>query len=93
MSIYSAERVLNAGAADFLGSHLCDRLLAAGFKVLAVEIFIGRRFNVAHLLGLAKRTGAKISQASTSEVDSNLSWHSQIASYWGNVNPILPSSC
>ena len=39
-------------------------------------------------LGLAKRTGAKILQASTSEVYGDPIIHPQIESYWGNVNPI-----
>jgi UDP-glucuronate decarboxylase len=40
------------------------------------------------MLGLAKRTGAKILQASTSEVYGDPIIHPQIESYWGNVNPI-----
>lgn len=41
-----------------------------------------------NMLGLAKRTGAKILQASTSEVYGDPIIHPQIESYWGNVNPI-----
>jgi UDP-glucuronate decarboxylase len=143
-----AKRVLVTGGAGFLGSHLCDRLVAAGNEVLCVDnYFTGRRGNVAHLLGhpnfelmrhdvtfplyvevdeiynlacpaspihyqydpvqttktsvhgainmlgLAKRTGAKIFQASTSEVYGDARVHPQTEDYWGNVNPIGPRSC
>ncbi|MGC6455727.1 MAG: UDP-glucuronic acid decarboxylase family protein [Coraliomargaritaceae bacterium] len=46
-------------------------------------------------LGLAKRTGARVFQASTSEVygDPDPSVHPQPESYWGNVNPIGVRSC
>ncbi len=148
MSLFDVKRVLVTGAAGFLGSHLCDRLVEAGHEVLAVDnFFTGRRTNIAHLLGkpnfelmrhdvtfplfvevdeiynlacpaspvhyqhdpvqttktsvhgainmlgLAKRTGAKIFQASTSEVYGDPSQHPQTESYWGNVNPIGPRSC
>lgn len=46
-----------------------------------------------NLLGLAKRTGAKILQASTSEVYGDPTIHPQPESYWGNVNPIGIRSC
>jgi UDP-glucuronate decarboxylase len=143
-----SKRVLVTGGAGFLGSHLCEQLLARGHEVLCVDnYFTGRRANVAHLLdhplfelmrhdvtfplyvevdeiynlacpaspihyqfdpvqttktsvhgainmlGLAKRTGAKILQASTSEVYGDPSVHPQPESYWGNVNPIGPRSC
>jgi dTDP-glucose 4,6-dehydratase len=43
-------RVLVTGAAGFLGSHLCDRLLAEGHQVIGIDNFItGRRENLAHL--------------------------------------------
>lgn len=46
------KRVLVAGGAGFLGSHLCDRLLRSGHDVLCVDNFVtGRRENVAHLAG------------------------------------------
>ncbi|MEL6518344.1 MAG: GDP-mannose 4,6-dehydratase, partial [Pseudomonadota bacterium] len=145
---FTAKRVLVTGGAGFLGSHLCDRLVAAGDEVLCVDnFFTGRRANVAHLLdkpnfelvrhdvtfpyfvevdeiynlacpaspihyqhdpvqttktsvhgainmlGLAKRTRAKILQASTSEVYGDPVQHPQPESYWGNVNPIGPRSC
>ncbi len=141
-------RVLVTGGAGFLGSHLCERLLAAGHEVLCVDnFFTGRRDHVAHLLdhprfelmrhditfplyvevdrifnlacpaspvhyqfdpvqttkvsvhgainmlGLAKRTRARILQASTSEVYGDPSLHPQPECYWGNVNPIGPRAC
>lgn len=46
-----------------------------------------------NMLGLAKRVGAKIFQASTSEVYGDPEIHPQIESYWGNVNPIGIRSC
>ncbi len=46
-----------------------------------------------NMLGLAKRTGAKIFQASTSEVYGDPHVHPQKESYWGNVNPIGIRSC
>jgi len=46
-----------------------------------------------NMLGLAKRTKARILQASTSEVYGDPSVHPQEESYWGNVNPIGPRSC
>jgi UDP-glucuronate decarboxylase len=147
-SIYDSKRILVTGAAGFLGSHLCDRLVEQGHEVLGVDnFFTGRRANVAHLLqkpnfelmrhdvtfplfvevdeiynlacpaspvhyqydpvqttktsvhgainmlGLAKRTGAKILQASTSEVYGDPEQHPQTEEYWGNVNPIGPRSC
>ena len=147
-SRYDSKRILVTGAAGFLGSHLCERLVAQGHDVLGTDnYFTGRRSNVAHLLGepnfemmrhdvtfplfvevdeiynlacpaspvhyqhdpvqttktsvhgainmlgLAKRTGAKILQASTSEVYGDPDQHPQTEEYWGNVNPIGPRSC
>lgn len=46
-----------------------------------------------NMLGLAKRTGAKILQASTSEVYGDPDIHPQPESYWGKVNPIGIRSC
>lgn len=46
-----------------------------------------------NMLGLAKRTRARILQASTSEVYGDPAMHPQEESYWGNVNPIGPRSC
>jgi UDP-glucuronate decarboxylase len=148
MRISNRKRVLITGGAGFLGSHLCDRLLADGCDVLCVDNFYsGTKDNVAHLignprfellrhdvtfpfhvevdeiynlacpaspvhyqrdpvqttktsvygainmLGLAKRTKAKIFQASTSEVYGDPEVHPQQESYWGRVNPIGIRSC
>ncbi|MDN5211689.1 SDR family oxidoreductase [Fulvivirgaceae bacterium BMA12] len=46
-----------------------------------------------NMLGLAKRVGAKILQASTSEVYGDPKVHPQSETYWGNVNPIGPRAC
>ena len=46
-----------------------------------------------NMLGLAKRTGARILQASTSEVYGDPEIHPQVESYWGRVNPIGIRSC
>jgi len=53
MKDYSlAPRVLVTGGAGFLGSHLCERLLADGAEVLCVDnFFTGTRANIRHLLG------------------------------------------
>lgn len=141
-------RTLVTGGAGFLGSHLCDRLLAQGHEVIALDnFFTGDKRNIAHLLqradfelirhdivnpillevdwvfnfacpaspihyqnnpvktvktsvagtmhmlGLAKRVGSRILQASTSEVYGDPQMHPQPEDYWGHVNPIGPRSC
>jgi len=50
-------------------------------------------YGAMNMLGLAKRTKAKILQASTSEVYGDPAIHPQVESYWGNVNPIGLRSC
>jgi UDP-glucuronate decarboxylase len=145
---YGRKRALVTGGAGFLGSHLCERLLAAGHDVLCVDNFYtGSKDNIAHLignpyfelirhdvtfplylevdeiynlacpaspihyqrdpvqttktsvhgainmLGLAKRVGAKIFQASTSEVYGDPEIHPQTEEYKGSVNPIGPRAC
>jgi UDP-glucuronate decarboxylase len=141
-------QILVTGGAGFLGSHLCERLVAEGHDVICLDnFFTGSKTNVAHLLsktnfelmrhdvtfplyvevdqiynlacpaspvhyqhdpvqttktsvhgainmlGLAKRTGARIFQASTSEVYGDPEVHPQPESYWGKVNPIGIRSC
>lgn len=148
MSALLAKKVLVTGGAGFIGSHLCERLVARGNDVLCLDnFFTGAKANVAHLLkednfellrhdvtfplyvevdeifnlacpaspvhyqydpvqttktsvhgainmlGLAKRTQAKILQASTSEVYGDPELHPQPESYKGNVNPIGPRAC
>jgi UDP-glucuronate decarboxylase len=46
-----------------------------------------------HVLELARRTGAKVLQASTSEVYGDPLVHPQTEEYWGSVNPIGPRAC
>ena len=46
-----------------------------------------------NMLGLAKRVGARILQASTSEVYGDPSVHPQTEAYWGNVNPVGIRAC
>ena len=142
------QRILVTGGAGFLGSHLCERLLAVGHDVLCVDnYFTGKKSNIAHLMGnprfealrhditlplqvevdqiynlacpaspihyqfdpvqtiktcvhgainvleLARRTGARILQASTSEVYGDPLIHPQTEDYWGNVSPIGLRSC
>jgi UDP-glucuronate decarboxylase len=50
-------------------------------------------FGIYHMLELAKRTGARLLQASTSEVYGDPLVHPQKEDYWGNVNPVGVRSC
>ncbi len=143
-----ARRVLVAGGAGFLGSHMCDKLIEEGYDVICLDnLQTGSLSNVEHLMGnpnftfiehdvidaiemqvdeiynfacpaspphyqadpiktlktsvlgalnlleLAKKCGARIFQASTSEVYGDPIEHPQTESYWGNVNPIGIRSC
>jgi len=46
------EKIVVTGGAGFLGSHLCDRLIASGADVLCVDnFFTGSKANIAHLIG------------------------------------------
>lgn len=143
------KRALVTGGSGFLGSHLCRRLLADGFAVVALDnMYTGSRRNVADLLSnpdftliegdvvdfspddsfgqiynlacpaspvhyqarpvfttrtsvlgamnmleLAKRCGARMLHASTSEIYGDPLVHPQVESYWGNVNTIGIRSC
>lgn len=141
-------KILVAGGAGFLGSHLIDKLLEQGNEVICADNFYtGSKKNIAqhlsnpnfdfirhditfplyvevdeiynlacpaspihyqydpvqttktsvigaiNLLGIAKRTGARILQASTSEVYGDPKMHPQREDYWGHVNPIGLRSC
>lgn len=141
--------ILVTGGAGFLGSHLVDRLIDRGDRVICVDnFFTGQKKNIEHLLdheqfelrehdiidplmdvevdqiynlacpaspihyqlnpirtvkantigminmlGLAKRTGARILQASTSEVYGDPDVHPQPESYVGHVNTLGPRAC
>ena len=141
-------RALVTGGAGFIGSHLCDRLLADGYEVICIDnmltgsrdnlkhlkreprfrlvehdvtepydVPVDRLFNLAcpaspvhyqndpirtwktsifgafHALELARKTGARVLQASTSEVYGDPEVHPQVESYWGHVNPIGIRAC
>ncbi len=46
------KRILITGGAGFIGSHLCDRLIAGGDEVICLDnFFTGRKANIEHLLG------------------------------------------
>jgi len=52
MTLHTNRRILITGGAGFLGSHLCDRLVAEGHEVLCLDnFFTGTRSNISHLLG------------------------------------------
>lgn len=146
----SKKRILIAGGAGFVGSHLCDRLFAQGHQILCVDnLETGRMANINHLMGdprfdfrmhdvinplvvdgpvdeiynlacaasppkyqidpihtfktsilgalnlldLARDKGARILQASTSEVYGDPEISPQPESYRGCVNTVGPRSC
>ena len=50
--IHNHKRILITGGAGFLGSHLCDRLVAEGHDILCLDnFFTGTKRNISHLLG------------------------------------------
>jgi UDP-glucuronate decarboxylase len=52
MKPHDNRRILVTGGAGFLGSHLCDRLVAKGYEVLCLDnFFTGSKRNISHLLG------------------------------------------
>ena len=145
------KKILVTGGAGFVGSHLCEKLIENGDKVICVDnLKTGSEDNINHLnenfhfikeditnnsicklskygideiynlacpaspihyqsdpigttltctvgvnniLSLAKETGAKVLQASTSEVYGNPLIHPQTEDYFGNVNPCGIRSC
>lgn len=145
-----AQTVMVAGGAGFVGSHLCDALLAAGHRVVCLDSFLTGSienvqpllnhpqfslqthdvtspvasehkldwiFNLAcpasppryqadpmhtmmtsvtgtgNLLMLAEEHGARLLQASTSEVYGDPEVHPQREDYWGHVNATGPRAC
>ena len=51
----SSKTILITGGAGFLGSHLCDRLLADGHEVLCIDnFFTGTKRNIDHLTGMPR---------------------------------------
>ncbi|WP_418301568.1 UDP-glucuronic acid decarboxylase family protein [Lysinibacillus fusiformis] len=142
------KRILVAGGAGFLGSHLIDRLVEQGHTIVCMDnLQTGTMANISHILDkiqfvqhdiiepfpelgqfdeiynlacpaspihyqadpvhtfktsvvgalnileLARKTGAKVFQASTSEVYGDPLVHPQPEHYWGHVNPIGIRSC
>jgi UDP-glucuronate decarboxylase len=63
------------------------------FQYNAIKTVKTNVMGTLNMLGLAKRTKARILLASSSEIYGNPSVHPQIESYWGNVNPIGLRSC
>src|SRR5438128_1231028 len=67
-----SKRVLVTGGAGFLGSHLCERLVADGSEVICLDnFFTGTRDNVSHLLGHPRFELVRhdVEQSFTMEVD------------------------
>lgn len=142
------KKIVITGGAGFIGSHLCEKLLAAGNEVACVDSFVtGQEENIEPFMGnprfsmlrhdviepfgleaneiynlacsaspvhyqaepiqttktsvfgainvleLARKTGARIFQASTSEVYGDPEVHPQMESYRGMVNPIGIRAC
>lgn len=63
------------------------------YKIDPIQTMKTSVMGMINMLGLAKRTGAKILQASTSEIYGDPQEHPQSESYWGNVNTIGSRSC
>ena len=63
------------------------------YQVNAIRTVKANTIGVINMLGLAKSHGARILQASTSEVYGDPAEHPQRESYFGNVNPIGPRAC
>ena len=69
------------------------RVKVVGYQYDPVQTTKTSVHGAINMLGLAKRTKARILQASTSEVYGDPDEHPQPESYWGRVNPIGPRSC
>jgi UDP-glucuronate decarboxylase len=63
------------------------------YQVNPIKTIKTSTVGMVNMLGLAKRTGTRILQASTSEVYGDPDQHPQKETYWGNVNPIGVRSC
>ncbi len=63
------------------------------YQVNAIKTIKTCVIGALNMLGLAKRTHARILQASTSEVYGDPEVHPQVESYWGKVNPVGTRSC
>ena len=75
------KRILVAGGAGFIGSHLVDRLLAEGFQVLAVDNLItGSHANVAHVINHPAFTFLPHDVCEPLEVEGPLDWVLNLAS-------------
>ncbi len=73
--------------------HLACPASPVHYQYNAVKTIKTNVMGTYHMLGLAKRVGARILQASTSEVYGDPLVHPQTEDYWGNVNPIGIRSC
>ncbi|XP_027206257.1 UDP-glucuronic acid decarboxylase 1-like [Dermatophagoides pteronyssinus] len=73
--------------------HLASPASPPHYMMNAVKTIKTNTMGTINMLGLAKRVGARILVASTSEIYGDPSVHPQSESYWGNVNPIGPRSC
>ncbi|GBD30232.1 dTDP-glucose 4,6-dehydratase [bacterium HR32] len=74
-------RALVTGGAGFIGSHLCDRLIAEGWEVLCVDnLLTGRKENVEHLLDHERFTFLEQDVCEPFEVEGELDWVMHLAS-------------
>jgi dTDP-glucose 4,6-dehydratase len=74
-------RAVITGGAGFLGSHLCERLLAEGHSVVCVDCFLtGRPENVAHLMGRADFTLLRHDVTRPFEIEGQVDWVLHFAS-------------
>ena len=64
-----------------------------GYGRYPIETQLVNSVGTLHVLGLARRDGARFLQASTSEVYGDPLVHPQVETYWGNVNPNGPRAC